>query len=219
MGGISKFTKISGVALLTAAFIGGGAFTASTAMADDEPIAPADAPEIMERPWPEYPADGETHNNIWVATTLLNAQTDPDGDPYWDQDATNAWNGEIEEVLLTYQDDKDLGEHGELKEEMWQHFSDIQYQDGVSWGPGNGRDYYDTGDSGPGVYALQSMLIDHGYLDSTQLDGQYGEITKLNVTRFQTDHVCDQVSVSEAACVDGLTGEVTWRALVSADVE
>lgn len=220
MGNLTTLAKLSGAALLTMGLIGGGTLTATAAFADDEPIAPADAPEIMERPWPEYPADGETHMNILVATTYLNNQLNGEDDPYWDEPPTNTYSPVLEEVLLEYQADKGLGEHGELKEEMWQHFSDLQFDTStpsVPWGPGGGRNYYDTGDSGPGVQAVQSLLIHHGYLDSGELDGHYGPITKNAVTEFQTDVVCDEagISVSAAACVDGLTGEVTWRALIA----
>jgi hypothetical protein len=220
MGNLTTLAKLSGAALLTLGLIGGGVLTASAAFADDQPISPADAPEIMERPWPEYPADGETHTNILVATTYLNNILDADGDPYWDEPPTNTYSPVLEEVLLQYQAAQGLGEHGELKEEMWQHFSDLQFDTstvGVPWGPGGGRNFYDQGDSGAGVEAVQSLLIHHGYLPPEQLDGQYGPVTQGAVEAFQTDVVCDEASigVSAAACVDGWTGEVTYRALIA----
>lgn len=220
MGNLTTLAKLSGAALLTMGLAGGSTMTASAASADDEPIAPADAPEIMERPWPEYPADGETHMNILVATTYLNNQTDEDGVPYWDEPPTNTYTPQLAEVLEVYQDDHGLGDHGELKEEMWQHFSDIQFDLNTTrapWGPPEGLNYYGTGHEGPGVEALQSLLIHQGYLDEGELDGVFGENTEDAVMRYQTDVVCDEASirVSVANCVDGLAGEVTWRALVA----
>lgn len=223
MGNLTTAARLSGTALLTMGLIGGGTLTASAAFANEtdvEPIAPADAPEIMERPWPEYPADGETHMNILVAMTYLHHQTDADGNPYWDEPPTNTYNEEFKKALTVYQGDFGLGEHGELKEEMWQHFSDIQFDyetPRATWGPPASQNYYGIGDQGAGVEALQSLLIHQGYLDSSELDGHYGEITETAVIRYQTDVVCDEASIaiSAADCIDGLTGEVTFRALVA----
>lgn len=223
MGNLTTFARLSGAALLTLGLVGGGTLTASAASAasaDEEPIAPADAPEIMERPWPEYPADGDTHMNILVATTYLNNQTDENGNPYWDEPPTNTYTPQLKEVLEVYQDDHGLGDHGELKEEMWQHFSDLQFDihtPSVPWGPPGEQNFYTLDNTGPGVEALQSLLIHQGYLDEGDLDGYYGDDTREAVVQYQTDVVCDEASirVSAANCIDGLAGEVTWRALVA----
>jgi hypothetical protein len=222
MGNLNTLTKLSGTALLTLGLVGGGTLTASAAFADDGPIAPADAPEVMELPWPEYPADGDTHTNILVATTYLNNLLDANSEPHWDEPPTNTYSPALEEVLFEYQEFQGLEENGELKEELWQHFSDLQFDlstVGVPWGPGESRNYYDQGDSGAGVEAVQSLLIHHGYLDADGLDGQYGPGTQSAVEDFQTDVVCDEasISVSAADCVDGWTGEVTWRALIASE--
>ena len=220
MGIPTTLAKLSGAAALTMALVGGGTLAASAAFAAEEPISPADAPGIMERPWPEYPADGDTHTNILVATAYLHNQTDGDGVPYWDEPPTNTYTPRLKEVLEVYQDDHRLGDHGELKEEMWQHFSDIQFDlntPRAPWGPPSGLNYYGTGHEGPGVEALQTLLIHQGYLDDEDLDGIFGGDTEDAVIRYQTDVVCDEeaISVSAASCVDGLAGEVTFRALVA----
>lgn len=220
MGALTKFTKLSGAALLTAGLVAGGTLAATSASADEQPIEPADAPEIMERPWPAYPDDAETHTNIVVATTYLHHQTDEDGLPYWGEPPTNTFNEDLREVLKVYQDDHELGEHGELQEEMWGHFSDIQFDFNTTratWGPPESQNFYTVGDGGPGVEALQSLLIHQRYLDADGLDGEFGEDTRDAVIGFQTDVVCDEASigVNVSDCIDGLAGEVTWRALVA----
>ena len=220
MGALTKFTKLSGAALLTAGLVAGGTLAATAASADEQPIEPADAPEIMERPWPAYPDDAETHRNIWVATLYLNNQIDDDGNPYWGQPPTNTFSPELEEALSVYQDDMELGEHGHLKEEMWGHFSDLQFGSTaaeVPWGPREGQNFYTVGDSGPGVHALQSLLEFHEYLPPEGVDGDFGTDTEQAVIEFQTDVVCDEadIGVSASDCIDGLVGEVTWRAQVA----
>lgn len=214
MRSFTTIARVSGVAAATAALLGLGTLTATTAMAEERPIDPADAPEIMERPWPEYEV-GESHPNIWVVSTILTAETDGNGDPYWGEEPTGELTDELSEALTVYQDDEGLGNHGQIKEELWGHFSDAQFPGDAAWGPGDGRDFYTIGDSGEGVENVQEMLINQDYLTEDDKDGVYGSVTEEAVMDFQGDQVCSEVTLSEAQCVDGLTGEVTWRALVT----
>ncbi len=209
---VSKKAKLATVVTAGAAVLGVSFWAMPSAMADDQPITPEEAPEIMERPWPEYPNDGETHKNIWVVSTYLAAEEDG-GEPYWPQDPTNTYSPDLAEAIERYQADHEIGEHGEIKEELWSHFSDAQFGSSqAEWGPGDGRNYYTGTDSGPGVMAIQGMLIDQGYLDEGGLDGEFGDDTTAAVEDYQEAEVCDD---GDTECVDGLAGEVTWRSLVT----
>jgi len=214
MRSFAKTARITGVAVATAALVGAGLFSANTtAAAEERPIDPAEAPEIMENPWPEYAA-GDSHANIDAVTTYLTVETDANGAPYWEEAPTQEFTEDLPDVLLAYQADRGLGEHGEIKEELWGHFSDAQFGGGADWGPANNA-FYAQGDTGEGVEALQRLLIHHGYLDEGGDDGQYGPGTEGAVEDFQSGQMCPEVSVAAQDCVDGLAGEVTYRALVT----
>lgn len=215
MRSFSITAKVSGVAVATAALVGAGLFSANAVAAEDRPIDPADAPEIMERPWPEHGV-GETHANVWVVSNYLTVEFDDNGDPYWPHDPTEELDEELSEAIEQYQQDNGMGDHGHIHEELWGHFSEGQFGGAAfDWGPGDGRDFYTQGDSGEGVESVQYMLIDHGYLDEDEPDGQYGPVTEEAVEDFQANEVCPELSISQQDCVDGLAGAVTYRALVT----
>lgn len=216
MRSFSTTAKVSGVAAATTALLGASLFGATAVSADDRPIEPAEAPQIMDTPWPEY-AVGDSHANVYAVTNYLTAETNDEGEAYWTEDPTEELTQEVSDALLEYQADRGLGEHGEIKEELWGHFSDGQFVDGsFGWGPGNGE-FYTVGDSGEGVESVQYLLIQHGYLAEGGDDGQYGGDTEAAVEDFQANEVCPEADTAEQECVDGLTGEVTYRALVSVE--
>lgn len=214
MRSLATTARFSGVVAATAALLGLGTMTAGTAMAEERPIDPADAPEIMERPWPEYEA-GEKHSNIWVVSNILTVETDDSGEPYWDEEPTDEFTDELSEAVAAYQTDEGLGDHGNIKEELWGHFSDVQFSGEAAWGPGDGRGFYTIPDTGEGVENIQEMLINQGHLDEDDKDGIYGQVTEEAVLDFQGEQVCGVAALSEPQCQDGLVGVVTWRALVT----
>ncbi|WP_017615676.1 peptidoglycan-binding domain-containing protein [Nocardiopsis salina] len=216
MRSFSTTAKVSGVAAATAALLGGGLYGATAASAEERPIEPAQAPQIMDTPWTEY-AVGDSHANVYAVTNYLTAETDDAGEPYWPEDPTEDLTQPVSDALLDYQADRGLGEHGEIKEELWGHFSDGQFVTGAfGWGPANGA-FYTIDDTGVGVESVQYLLIHHGYLDEGGDDGHYGPVTEAAVEDFQANEVCPEVDVSEQECVDGLAGEVTYRALVTVE--
>ncbi|WP_152436770.1 hypothetical protein [Nocardiopsis xinjiangensis] len=65
MRSFATTARLAGLAAATAALMGAG-----TAVADDRPIEPAEAPENMERPWPEYAAGGVHRRAVGGAPDL-----------------------------------------------------------------------------------------------------------------------------------------------------
>jgi peptidoglycan hydrolase-like protein with peptidoglycan-binding domain len=65
------------------------------------------------------------------------------------------------------------------------------------------------GDTGEWVLRLQTRLQALGLFDGV-LDGTFGEITKLAVTRLQQEH---------GLPADGAVGEQTWAALAAAEAK
>ena len=61
-----------------------------------------------------------------------------------------------------------------------------------------------TGSTGPDVRRLQRILVMLGQLDPIQIDGIFGEMTKLAVEAFQE---------GAGLAVDGIVGPQTWGAL------
>ncbi|QVQ51944.1 peptidoglycan-binding protein [Spiractinospora alimapuensis] len=214
-----RILTFSGLGLAGAALV--GMATIPSAMAEERPIDPADAPGIMDRPWPEYPNDTDQHPNIYAGTVILGAEYNSDGIPYWQDDPTDTYSEDLASAVEYYQLEEGLGEHGEMKEEFWGHLDSLQFDTSVEtpdWGPRVGPDFYTNGDSGAGVEALQYLLFTQGYFDKEDdVDGQYGGDTTAAVKEFQRDHVCEEVEDEAAAqqCDDGLVGTVTWRALVA----
>jgi len=62
---------------------------------------------------------------------------------------------------------------------------------------------YESGDTGPEVFAIQYLLKSRGY--TLNADGIFGPITQSNVEDFQTD---------EGLSEDGFVGPETWQALI-----
>lgn len=214
-----RILTFSGIGLAGAAIV--GLATIPSAMAEERPIDPADAPGIMDRAWPEYPTDAEQHANIYAATTILGAEYNSDGIPYWPVDPTDEWNDDLEAAVAYYHLEEGLGDDTRVMgEDFWGHLDALQYDTDVAtpdWGPQIGPDFYTNGDEGAGVEALQYLLYNQDYLAEDEVDGQYGPLTTAAVEDFQRDNVCEEVQGEEAAqqCDDGLTGTVTWRALVT----
>src|SRR5690625_487141 len=134
MRSFAKTARITGAAVATAALLRAGVFSANTAAAGAaRPIDPAEAPEIMENPWPEYAA-GDSHANIDAVTTYLTVETDANGAPYWEEAPTQAFTVDLPDVLLAFQADRGLVEHGELKAELCGPFSEAQFRGGADGG-------------------------------------------------------------------------------------
>jgi len=72
-----------------------------------------------------------------------------------------------------------------------------QSSQGSSWG------MYRKGSQGTGVYALQYLLVAHGY--SLAVDGKFGAKTDEAVRKFQDN---------KGLKVDGIVGDQTWSALI-----
>lgn len=213
-----RIFTLSSLGLAGAALV--GLATIPNATAEERPIEPEAAPGIMDRPWPEYPSDTDQHPNIFAATTILAAETNSDGLPYWQEDPTDTYSDDLATAVEYYQLEEGLGEHGEMKEEFWGHLDALQFDTDVEtpdWGPQVGPDFYTNGDSGQGVIALQHLLYTQAYLDWDDVDGAYGGDTTAAVEEFQRDNVCAEVEdvAAEQQCDDGLVGTVTWRALIT----
>ncbi|MBE3001217.1 peptidoglycan-binding protein [Nocardiopsis sp. HNM0947] len=217
MRSFSTTARVSGVAAATVALLATGLFGVNTAAAQEQPIDPDRAHEIMETPWPEYEV-GDVHGNIELVSTYLTLETDEDGKPFWDEHPTRVFTEELADAVENYQAHVGLDEQRRIGEPEWDHFSDGQFpEDAFDWGPPAGNNFYGPGDSGKGVGTVQFLLVERGYLDPGQVDEQYGSETEAAVEEFQADKVCPEIDVSEQECVDGLTGEVTYRALVSVE--
>ncbi|QVQ51943.1 peptidoglycan-binding protein [Spiractinospora alimapuensis] len=216
-----SLARKSTIGLASVALLGGGMVaTSATATAEEGPIEPADAPDIMDRPWPEYPNDTDTHINIYAATIILGAEVDENGDQFYGDHPIPNYTTAVEDAVLLYQADRGLGEHGEMKEEFWGHLDTIQFDRSTpnpDWGPDPVKWYYDLGDEGAGVLAIQNLLINYGYMPDNSDNGEYDTDTMDAVKEFQRDQVCEEVvAEAQSPCDDGWVGTVTWRALVTA---
>lgn len=201
--------------------LGLGSTTAGYADGPDSEESPELAAEIMAEPWPTYAA-GDSDPNVAVAKILL----DLEGYYEWDVDAApeeqQHFGDDLEQALYEIQEDLDIGENGELHAEVWNHFDHLQFAGGTdAWGPGDGRTYYDSPDVGWEVGAIQRMLIKWDYADDSDNTGHYAD-TRDAVVEFQSD-TCREGADPEdpdAECLDddGLTGTLTWRALVTGGI-
>lgn len=179
-------------ALLATAFLAlAGTLTLqSSASAEDVESTSDDVIEAIEaQPWPEYGL-GDQSPDIAAATYLL---IEHGHDPHLDADSPSEFDAHTEAAVLDYQEANNLHEDGRLNSETWEL---LRQQTFGEYGPGS---------SGPVVEAVQFLHSAkfHSHLD---VDGQYGEVTEAAVRESQQFFDIG---------VDGIVGEVTWRALVT----
>jgi len=154
--------------------------------------------EIAALPWTTYSEGDEGYTVRAVQHLLAGAADYAPGDDGYD----GVYDADVTAAVTGYQDSNDIPDSGDVDTETWAEL----------------RDWY--GEAGPGssghkVSAAQSMLVEHGYLEESQIDGIYGSNTTEAVKAFQAD-TCD----SEGQCLesDGWVGPLTFRALATGGI-
>ncbi|MGQ4271519.1 peptidoglycan-binding domain-containing protein [Nocardiopsis changdeensis] len=176
-------------ALLAAALLAtAAALTGASAASADDLAATSDdtLAEIEATPWPEY-SMGDVDADILAAKLLITEQG-------FDPGAEDAeFDGEFRAAVLNYQAANDLEDSGTLNAETWLLLREQTFGE---YGPGS---------RGNVVRAVQH-LINAKFEAHLGVDGIYGPDTE-DAVRWVQDFF--------GIGVDGITGEYTFRALVT----
>ncbi|WP_170134382.1 peptidoglycan-binding domain-containing protein [Murinocardiopsis flavida] len=162
---------------------------APMALADGPDTSPQVRAEIEALPWPSY-SQGDTSPDIASAKYLLKAEGYYKGDVETDPESFDA---ELVQAVAAFDKANDLPADSSLDSETWNTLRGAVFGE---YGPGT---------SGAVVCGIQYLLI-HDYGKKLDLDCQYGPATTKAVKEVQGQFDID---------ADGITGPITYRALVA----